>query len=131
LEAIGCQGALISSRAIDQDGDGSVRRYFRNRRFEELASDVRRAFDVSTKEFLLFADIHNERQPFELREFPGRNLADPASRVVRRIEKARTTRPRGFADSMPPGDNFAEEIEEGNHGNAYYRGIIWQNVKSR
>jgi hypothetical protein len=133
LEAIGCQRALIAARTIDQDSDGSVRRYFRSRRFEELSSDVGRPFDVPSEVFLLLADIDNQWQLFEPRQFPRRNLADPASHVVRWIENARITKPRSFAGSMPPGeqrDNFAEEIEEGNHGNAYYLGIISQNVKS-
>lgn len=134
MEPVGCQSALIPARAIDQDRDGPVRRYFRNRRLEELSSDVRRAFDMATKEFLLFADIDNQRQPFELRQFPRRNLLDPASGVVGQIDRAPVRRRQTFAGSVPPGEqrsNFAEEIEERDYGNAYYLGIISLNVKSQ
>ena len=134
MEPVGCQGALIPGRAIDQDGDGSVRSYFRNRGLKELSSDVRRALDVAIKEFLLFADIDNQRQPLEFRQFPRRNLSDPASGVVGRIDKALVGRRQTFAGSVPPGEqrsDFAEEIEDRNYGNGYYLGIISLNVKSQ
>jgi len=134
LQAVGRQGSLIPGRAIDQDGDGSVRSYFRNRRLKELSSDVRRALYVAIKEFLLFADIDNQRQSLEFCQFPRRNLSDPASGVVGRIDKALVRRRQTFAGSVPPGEqrgNFAEEIEERNYGNAYYLGIISLNVKSQ